>query len=87
MVPEAGRAEEAQARGGPEAGASGRLHGRGRPERRRLPIEEKFAGKTLVTASLKAPSVVVLKLVADIDPATPVVFIYPRVSVTLRPIV
>ena len=40
-------------------------------------IEEKFAEKTLVTASLKAPSVVVLKLVADIDPATPVVFSIP----------
>ncbi len=40
----------------------------------RFLIEERFAGKTLVTASLKAPSVVVLKLVADVDPATPVVF-------------
>ena len=37
-------------------------------------IVERFPGKTLVTASLKAPSVVVLKMVADIDPATPVVF-------------
>ncbi len=44
------------------------------PDLLRFLIEEKFAGKTLVTASLKAPSVVVLKLVADIDPATPVVF-------------
>ena len=43
----------------------------------RFLIKEKFAGKTLVTASLKAPSVVVLKLVADIDPATPVVFSIP----------
>jgi len=37
-------------------------------------ILERFPGKTLVTASLKAPSVVVLKMVAEIDPATPVVF-------------
>ena len=44
------------------------------PDLLRFLIEERFAGKTLVTASLKAPSVVVLKLVADIDPATPVVF-------------
>jgi len=40
----------------------------------RFLITEKFAGKTVVTASLKAPSIVVLKMVADIDPATPVVF-------------
>ncbi len=44
------------------------------PDLLRFLIQERFAGKTLVTASLKAPSVVVLKLVADIDPATPVVF-------------
>ncbi len=44
------------------------------PDLLRFLIEERFAGKTLVTASLKAPSVVVLKLVADIDPATPVAF-------------
>ncbi len=44
------------------------------PDLLRFLIKEMFAGKTLVTASLKAPSVVVLKLVADIDPATPVVF-------------
>ena len=44
------------------------------PDLLRFLIEEKFAEETLVTASLKAPSVVVLKLVADIDPATPVVF-------------
>ncbi len=43
----------------------------------RLLIDERFAGKMLVTASLKAPSMVVLKLVADIDPATPVVFCVP----------
>ncbi len=44
------------------------------PDLLRLLIENRFAGKTLVTASLKASSVVVLKLVADINPATPVVF-------------
>jgi len=44
------------------------------PDLLRFLIKEKFAGKTLVTASLKAPSVVTLKLVADIDPATPVAF-------------
>lgn len=44
------------------------------PELLRHLITERFAGKTLVTASLKAPSIVVLKLVAEIDPATPVVF-------------
>ena len=37
-------------------------------------ILERFPGKTIVTASLKAPSLVVLKMVADIDPATAVVF-------------
>lgn len=40
-------------------------------------IEERFPGQTVVTASLRAPSVVVLKLVADIDPATPIVFCRP----------
>jgi len=44
------------------------------PDLLRFLIKERFAGKTLVTASLRAPSVAVLKLVADIDPATPVVF-------------
>ena len=44
------------------------------PDLLRFLIAERFPGKTLVTASLKAPSIVVLKLVADIDPATPVVF-------------
>lgn len=37
-------------------------------------IEDRFPGSTVVTASLRAPSVVVLKMVADVDPATPVVF-------------
>jgi phosphoadenosine phosphosulfate reductase len=40
-------------------------------------IKEHYAGETVVTASLRAPSIVVLKLVADIDPATPVVFCRP----------
>lgn len=40
----------------------------------RLLIVDRFPGKTVVTASLRAPSVVVLKMVADIDPTTPVVF-------------
>ncbi len=44
------------------------------PDLLRHLIVERFPGKTLVTASLKAPSIVVLKMVADIDPATPVVF-------------
>lgn len=37
-------------------------------------ILERFPGRTLVTASLRAPALVVLKMVADIEPATPVVF-------------
>ena len=44
------------------------------PDLLRFLILERFPGETVVTASLKAPSVAVLKLVADIDPATPVVF-------------
>ena len=44
------------------------------PDLLRYLIAERFPGETLVTASLKAPSVVVLKMVADIDPGTPVVF-------------
>lgn len=40
----------------------------------RLLIKERFPGKTVVTASLRSSSVVVLKMVADIDPDTPVVF-------------
>ena len=43
----------------------------------RLLISERFSGASVVTASLKAPSVVVLKMIADIDPATPVVFCNP----------
>jgi phosphoadenosine phosphosulfate reductase len=40
----------------------------------RLLLRDRFPGKTVVTASLREPSIVVLKMVADIDPATPVVF-------------
>ncbi len=47
------------------------------PELLRFLIAERFPGKTVVTASLRAPSVVVLKLVADVDPACPVVFCHP----------
>ena len=37
-------------------------------------IVERFPGEIVVTASLRAPSICVLKMVADIDPATPIVF-------------
>lgn len=37
-------------------------------------ITEKFPGDIVVTASLRASSITVLKMVADIDPATPVIF-------------
>lgn len=47
------------------------------PELLRFLIEERFPGKTVVTASLRARSIVVLKLVADIDPGCPVVFCHP----------
>jgi len=40
-------------------------------------ITDKFAGKTVVTASLRTTSIVTLKMVSDIDPATPVVFVRP----------
>lgn len=40
-------------------------------------IREKYARRTIVTASLRARSIVVLKMVADIDPATPVLFCRP----------
>ena len=43
----------------------------------RFLIRDRFPGKTVVTASLRAPSVVVLKMVADIDAACPVVFCHP----------
>ncbi|CFX46935.1 putative Phosphoadenylyl-sulfate reductase (thioredoxin) [Candidatus Filomicrobium marinum] len=37
-------------------------------------IRERFPQKTVVTCSLRARSVVVLKLISEIDPATPIVF-------------
>lgn len=37
-------------------------------------IRERFPEKTVVTCSLRARSVVVLKLISEIDPATPIVF-------------
>lgn len=37
-----------------------------------------FPGKVAVTASLRAPSIVVLKIISDIDPTTPVIFCHPR---------
>ena len=44
------------------------------PELLRYLVRERFPGKTVVTASLRAPSIVVLKMISAIDPATPVVF-------------
>ncbi len=44
----------------------------------RFLIKERFAGSVIVTASLKSPSIVVLKMVADIDPSTPVIFCHPK---------
>ncbi len=37
-------------------------------------IKEKFPGQTVVTASLMASSIVVLKMISEIDCATPVIF-------------
>ena len=37
-----------------------------------------FPGEVAVTASLKAPSIAVLKIISDIDPSTPVIFCHPR---------
>jgi phosphoadenosine phosphosulfate reductase len=37
-------------------------------------VNDRFKGKTIVTASLRARSIVVLQMLADINPATPVVF-------------
>jgi len=49
----------------------------------RFLLKDAFAAKTVVTASLRAPSIVVLKMIADVDPETPVLFcqrghIYPE---------
>lgn len=51
-------------------------------------ITERFPGRTVVTASLRARSVVVLKLISRIAPATPIVFchaaqLYPE-SISYR---
>lgn len=40
-------------------------------------IKERFPGKIAVTASMRARSVVVLSMVAEIDPATPIVICSP----------
>ncbi len=44
------------------------------PECLRALLEQYFPGRVVVTASLRSSSVAVLKMVADIDPSTPVVF-------------
>lgn len=46
-------------------------------------IKDKFPGKVIATASLRARSIMVLRLIADIDPSVPVIFchvkdIYPE---------
>ena len=41
-------------------------------------LTERFAGEVAVTASLKSPSIVVLKMISEIDPSTPVIFCHPR---------
>jgi phosphoadenosine phosphosulfate reductase len=40
----------------------------------RFLLTEKFPGRAVATVSLRAASVAVLKMIADIDPATPVLF-------------
>lgn len=47
------------------------------PDLLRYLIVDRFPGRTVVTASLRARSVVVLSMVAEIDPTTPVVFCRP----------
>ncbi|MGI9333571.1 MAG: phosphoadenosine phosphosulfate reductase family protein [Gammaproteobacteria bacterium] len=44
------------------------------PEFLRCLIEDRFPGKTMVTASLRSSSIAVLKMVSEIDPHTPVLF-------------
>ena len=44
------------------------------PDLLRLLVKEKFPGETVVTASLMASSIVVLKMISVIDPATPIIF-------------
>jgi len=40
-------------------------------------LKEKFPGEVAVTASLKSPSIVTLKLISEIDPSTSVIFCQP----------
>ncbi len=40
-------------------------------------LKDRFPNDVVVTASLKSSSIVVLKLVSEIDPTTPVVFCHP----------
>lgn len=44
------------------------------PEMLRYLLEERFSGNVVVTASLMASSIVVLKMVSEIDNTTPVIF-------------
>jgi phosphoadenosine phosphosulfate reductase len=44
------------------------------PQLLRYLVKERFPGRTVVTASLMAPSIVVLKMISEIEPATPIVF-------------
>lgn len=41
-------------------------------------LEERFPGEVAVTASLKSSSIVVLKLISDIAPSTPIFFCHPQ---------
>ncbi len=43
-------------------------------------MEERFPGEVAVTVSLKSPCIVVLKLISDIVPSTPVFFCQPQPS-------
>ena len=43
----------------------------------RFLLEKQFPGEVVVTASLKAPSIVTLKLISEIEPSTPVIFCQP----------
>ena len=40
-------------------------------------LTKRFPGEVAVTVSLKAASIVVLKIISDIDPSTPVIFCHP----------
>jgi phosphoadenosine phosphosulfate reductase len=43
-----------------------------------LLIKEKFPNEAVVTASLKSPSVVVLKMISELDSSIPVIFCHPQ---------